>query len=117
MTMAVDLQQAGFLSYPQMTLQWVADTLDTTVPAFSTAVNGTFEDAVPNDRPIGNWLILIDALADQLPATDVPETMFNQIVEYVGRMCLAGFVALNSGLISVAQANALLAAWNATFGT
>ncbi len=117
MTMAGNLEQAGFLSYPQMTLQWIADTLDTTVPAFSASITGTFEDAIPNDRPVGNWLILIDALASELPAIDVPEVQFNQIVEYVGRMCLAGFVAFNEGLISAGQANALLAAWNAAFGT
>jgi hypothetical protein len=117
MTMAANLEQAGFLSYPQMTLQWIANTLDTSVPAFSAAVSPLFEDAKPNDRPVGNWLVLIDALASELPATDVPNVQFNQIVEYVGRMCLAGFVALNEGTITNAQAVALLAAWNTAFGT
>lgn len=117
MTMAADLETAGFLSYPQMALLWTANTLDTVVPAFASDVDDDFDDNVPNDRPIGNWLVLIDALASQLPATDVPEDQFNQIVEYVGRMCLAGASALAEGRITAGQGAALLAAWNTRFGT
>ena len=117
MPFAVDLQQAGFLGYPQLTLQWIANTLKANVQSFSNAVSPLFEDAVVNDRPIGNWLVLIDALVSQIPAVDVPETQFNQLVEYVGRMCLACFVAFNSGLVSATQNNAMLAAWNTIFGT
>ncbi len=115
--MAANLQDAGFKSYPQMSILWYADALKATVALFSSDVTGLFEDQTPNDRPVGNWLVLVDSLVSQLPATSVPEDQFNQIVEYVARMCLAGFSQLQNSLITNGQAVALLAAWNARFGS
>jgi hypothetical protein len=115
MAFAANLSNAGFLSYPQLALAYQGGTLAAKVAAFATAVNPIFRDDRPNDRPIGNWLVFIDSVVPFLPPTDVAG--LNQVVEYVGRMCLAGFVAINSGLISPTQANDLLAAWNAAFGT
>lgn len=119
MVMASDLENAGFLSYPQMSLQWAANTLDTSAASFAAAASPLFSDGIPNDRPVGNWLILIDGLVSTLPAGLVGQKDFNQLVEYVARMCIAAFTinAQSPPMISNAQAAALLAAWNAAFGT
>lgn len=118
MVMAADLQQAGFLGYPQMSLLWqTPNALQSAAAGFAIAVNPVFDDNTPNDRPIGNWLILIDSLISQLPTGVLLEEQFNQVVDNIGRMCLAAFSALSDSLISNAQATAMLTAWNAAFGT
>jgi hypothetical protein len=119
MAFAVDLQDAGFLSYEQMYLKWAANTLDTATAGFSAVANPIFPDEIANNRPVGNWLILINALVSTLPTGLVGQKQFNQLVEYVARMCIAGFTinGQTPPMISNAQAAALLAAWNAAFGT
>jgi hypothetical protein len=117
MAMAVDLQGAGFLSYSQMSIAWVADTLKTKSAQYAAATSPLFSDVVANDRTVGNWLVPIYGALQVMPATSVPNDEFNQMVEYIARMCFAGYAMLNQGLISAPQAAATLAAWNAAFGT
>jgi len=119
MTFAATLVEAANLSYKQLDLKWTANTLDTATLAFATAANPTFPDSDQNSRPVGNWLILIDALVSTMPTGVVSLMDFNQAVEFVSRMCYAAFTinAQTPPLITNGQAIALLAAWNAAFGT
>lgn len=121
MTMAATLVEAANLSYSQLALKWTANTLRTATSAFAAAASPIFPDGQDNSRPVGNWLVLIDALVSTLPPTPQPVSVsdFNQTVEYVARMCYAAFT-LNAQvpqLVSNAQAAALLIAWNTAFGT
>jgi hypothetical protein len=119
MAFAVNLENAGFLTYEQLYLKYAANTLDSATAGFAAAANPIFPDEIANNRPVGNWLILIDALVATLPTGLVGQKEFNQLVEYVARMCIAGYTinTQTPPLITNAQAAALLAAWNAAFGT
>lgn len=121
MTMAATLVEAANLSYSQLALKWTANTLRTATAAFAAAASPVFPDSQDNCRPVGNWMVLIDALVSTLPPAPLPVAVsdLNQDVEYVARMCYAAFT-LNAQvpqLVTNAQATALLAAWNAAFGT
>jgi hypothetical protein len=119
MAFAVNLQNAGFLSYEQMYIKYAANTLKSATASFAAAANPIFPDEIANNRPVGNWLILIDALVVSMPTGLVGQKDFNQIVEYVARMCIAGYTinTQTPPMITNSQATALLAAWNAAFGT
>lgn len=122
MTMAGNLQEAAYITYQQLAILWTAGTLETTVALYSADLAPLFEDQVPNDRPVGNWLVLIDALLSQMPrplppTLKTPEDQFNQLVEYIGRMCDGAFWARFNNLITATQATAMLTAWNTRFGT
>lgn len=117
MTMAATLTEAAHLSYKQADILWAANTLKPEFATFITTAQPIFDDNRPNDRPVGNWLILMQSLSSQMAAGTLPEAQLNTCVEYLFRMCLAGASQLANGLISNAQAVSLLAAWNATIGT
>lgn len=114
--MAASLTDAAHLSYDRAGVLWAAATLKTRIGLFITAVSPIFEDAVPNDRPVGNWLVLMKALHSQMGAGVLPEVQFNEAVEQLYRICLAGAAQLAASLITNTQATALLAAWNAQIG-
>jgi len=119
--MAASLPFAASLSYDRASVHWAANTLPAALTAFATAASAFFEDAVPNDRPIGNWLVLIRGLATQMgaaPYNTNPGSLvtFNQAVEYLFRICWAANYARADGLISAAQVTGLLTAWNTNIG-
>lgn len=114
--MAANLTDAAHLSYTRASTLWYASTLKAKFGLFIDAVQVTFKDDIPNDRPVGNWLILMKSLHSQMGAGILPEVQFNDAVEQLYRICLAGASQLAAGLISGAQAAALLAAWNAQIG-
>ncbi len=115
--MAADLKDAAYSTYSQLSTWWADDTLRSTIVAFYTSANPLFQDSVPNDRPVGNWLVLIKAALSQMPTVgQATLEQFNQIVEYVFRMCFAGYTMAAAGLITGAQATALTDVWNNSFG-
>lgn len=118
MAFAATLLEAAHLSYDQAAIYWTANTLDTKFSAFITSASSIFEDAKPNDRTVGDWIILMRQLSAQDGYTDspMPLALFNQIAEQLFRMCYAGF-SLNGVTITNTQAVALLAAWNANIGS
>jgi hypothetical protein len=117
MTMAANLTQAAGLSYAQASLAWTALTLKTKLTTFIGTASALFEDAVPDDRSVGNWLVLMTALATEMVAASVSETQFDTCVEYLYRICFAAATAQAQSRITAAQGNALLVAWNTNFGT
>lgn len=119
MAMAANLSSAATLSYSQVSLTWYALTLKAKFAAFITDVSPLLEDSKPNDRTVGNWLIPMQALSTAMSSSlaAVTEAQFNGVVEYLYRFCYAAAFAQAQLRITNAQAVALLAAWNARFGT
>lgn len=119
MTMAANLTEAASLSYVQVSLTWTALTLKTKYAAYLATASPILSDGSPNDRTVGNWLVLIAALSTEMSSTTsvVSEAQFDTAVEYLYRICLAGAQADAQGRITTAQRIALLAAWNTNFGT
>lgn len=118
MTMAADLTEAAHLSYDQCGILWNAGTLRTNFLAFTQAVIPIFDDARPNDRPVGNWLVPIAAIPADVPAETPESQAFVQGCQnLLFRICFAGADQLALGNITNTQATALLAAWNAQIGS
>lgn len=119
MAMAADLKEAAYLSYPQASLLWTAGLaqLRTALNNFIVGASPLFEDAVANDRPVGNWLIPMKSIAAVMPGVAVPIGQLNNAVEVLYRMCYAAYINFQRNLITSDQAVALLALWNTLFGT
>lgn len=118
MTFAADLTEAAHLSYDQVGILWNAGTLRTSILAFTQQVLPIFDDARPNDRPVGNWLVPIAALPIDVEAQSPESQTFVQGCQnLLFRICFAGSDQLALGNITNTQATALLAAWNANIGT
>lgn len=122
MAMAANLTEAANLTYDQLSLAWLASTIQAKYAAFITALQpagqpAVFRDSVPNDRPVGNWLPLMAAVQSQMDVGVLPQDQFNAAVDHLYRMCLGAASALANGLITNTQATAMLNAWNAQFGT
>lgn len=115
---AASLEEAANTTYARVSLAWAAGTIRVKVQAFIVAAALVFDDNTPNDRPVGNWLIPLTSVSTQMNSTvgnPVAQSLFNITVDYIYRMCMAGFVAQAQSRISAPKAAALLAAWNANF--
>ena len=78
-----------------------------------------FDPSVPNDRTVLNWrlkslIIQTNVLAD--PGNLSLEDR-DQVVDIVSRVLYATYAAEAAGRITTVQRDAVLAAWNASYGT
>jgi hypothetical protein len=124
MTVAVDLFEAANLTPQNLRPLWYADTLQARMVAFWTAINPAFEEQIPNDHPIANWIAVIAAFSPSiLPYAAVKDpgatpyaggtvSTFSSAVDYVYRICKFSF---EYALITPAQKAVILAAYNAQF--
>jgi hypothetical protein len=125
MTMATNLQEAAYLTYDQIAILFPdATALQAALDDFVTAADPVLPDDIPNNHPVGNWLIPLATLRLLItpsgPNANCPQLFFDQMVDGVSKMCWAGRRAQLAGAatgITGAQATALLAAWNTAFGT
>lgn len=117
MAAAPDLRAASWTTSVQLNLAWVATTLGAKLIAFNSAASLIFDDNEPNDRPVGNWIVLLQATAASGTPGGYSIAQFDEACDRVARICMAGFLAVQTGRISSAKAAALLAAWNAQFST
>ena len=128
MAMAATLEQAAALCDQQLRLKAQAapaDTLKTALGTFNTAAASIFPDEIPNNRPVGNWLIPLSQIQLTMTPNGVvgPDpananyTAVRNAVDAVYRMCWAAQAAIDAALCTGAQGVALLAAWNTAFGT
>jgi hypothetical protein len=121
MTMAANLEQAAYLSYKQCDIRNDASTLITNFRAFIAAAEPIFGDGDPTVRPVGNWLVLMQALSVQMAGVGVGTVAtlqaMNLAAEYLYRMCLSANGYQGCAVTTGAQRTALLAAWNANIGT
>jgi hypothetical protein len=116
MAIALTLAQAAGQAFDNLQVHWLANNLQTVLDQFWRQTIDTFPDGQPNGRPVANWLTIVAALADQMPALDVPLEQLTLAAEYVYRLCwMADFLQGNNN-ISTGQATFLLARYNAIIG-
>lgn len=114
--MAANLTDAAHLTYVRSRSKWTAATLQAAVLGLINDVSPIFDDNRPDDRPVGNWLVPLKGLEQNFAVGVLPLVQFDQAVDYIYRLCLAGAAQLAEGLITNTQATALLAAWNTRIG-
>ena len=124
MTVAATLLEAANLAPQNLRVLWEADTLQAKMIAFWTAINPFFEEQIPNDHPVADWIAIIAAFSPAIlpfaatmdpgstPYSGGTITTFSTAVDYIYRICKFGFYYQ---LISAAQKTAILTAYNAQF--
>jgi hypothetical protein len=125
MAFAVDLRQAAGQAFDNLFALWVLgeNRLKNALAAFSTDVGPIFPDSEPVGRPLGNWTIFMASLAATMPSfgitippSKIPYEQLVLATDYVYRICWLGAGPTSeSPQITLAQENALLAAYNARF--
>lgn len=125
MTVAANLFDAANLTPQNLRVLWEADTLQARVIAFWQAINPSFEEQIPNDHPIADWIAIIAALAPSiLPFAENKDPAatpwaggtiqtFSLTVDYIYRLCKFAF---EYQLITPAQKTVILNAYNTQFG-
>lgn len=124
MTVAANLLEAANLTPQNLRSLWEANTLKSKMIAFWQQVDPVFQEQIPNDHPVINWISIIAAFSPSVldfadnanpgftPYAGGTITTFSQAVDYVYRICKFGYYYT---LITPAQKTALLAAYNAQF--
>lgn len=124
MAAAVDLLDAANLTPQNLRVLWEADTLQARMIAFWQAISLSFDDQIPDDHPVINWISIIAAQAPSiLPFADTMNPgvtpwpggtieTFTNAVDYIYRLCKFAFYYT---LISGAQKTVILNAYNAQF--
>lgn len=118
MTMAVSLPDAAVLTADNLYTLWVANTLKAKSGLFWSTLQATFPEQEIKSHPCSNWITLIAALSDSMPAASVSIASLNTLVSYVYSLCfLASQLSTQvPAQISAGQATAVLTAYNAQFG-
>jgi len=127
MTVAMTLFEAADYAASNLLPPFIAGTLQAKTIAFWTAASAIFPEQTPGNQPMGNWCAVIAAWAPNIlpgaTGTAGPTQFGNyetylRTVDYVYRFCKLG-QSLYDGIavpqITLAQYNALLAAYNAQY--
>jgi hypothetical protein len=111
---AGSLQQAAGICYDQMHVQFLIGNLRTRLLIFCSAILPVFPESAPNGLPVANWAMVIDAASQAIPS---PAVLINlSVTAQFMYKCLWQTDALEDlGLITTAQADAVLDAFNASF--
>jgi hypothetical protein len=112
---SLSLQAAANAAYDDMFVWWQSTQLKARLTGFGVQAALIFSDDNPNDRTVGDWFVPIQALATIMGAAVQPLTQFNAAVQYVYRICWQGDAMQTAGLITPAQAAALLVQFNTWF--
>jgi hypothetical protein len=124
MTVALTLFEAANLAPQNLRVLWRANTLQTRMVNFWQAINPSFEEQIPNDHPIADWIAIISAFSPSIllyadtkgpgatPYAGGTISTFSTAVDYVYRLCKFAF---EYQLITPAQKAVILAAYNAQF--
>lgn len=116
---AADLEQAAGMSFDRLHFYWNIDQLKTRMTFFWQNIIGptvnAFEDQNVDGRPVANWSSIVATIADDLPAAAVPLEQLTQSVESVYKTCWIANYLDGQGLITSAQATAVLDAYNGAF--
>lgn len=119
MTVAANLPAAAALTWGNLYVKWQSNDLKSSMVAFWQACIDTFPEQLDNSRPVSNWLTLIAALSERIPAVGVPYDQLMQAVDTVYRVCWITSQLQGQGLISAAQGstgpNSILVQYNAQF--
>lgn len=118
MAHATSLAQAAGQAFDNLNIHFQASQLKGTLALFAQATINIFPEADVNSHPVSNWITVIAALADQMPATNIPLEQLTESAEFVYRLCwMASFLQTTSPQqITNAQATALLGFYNTVIG-
>lgn len=116
--MAATITDAAHLTYDRTQPRWTGGTLKADVDAFIASASVIFSDELAGDRPVGNWIVILQDRNSQLPGGGAVASLpqWDSVVDAIYRMCRAAVVAQSGGGITAGQVAALLAAWNAEIG-
>lgn len=115
MTVANTLAEAAGLAYENIFPLFVANTVRVDALGFFNTLNaGTlFQNQVPGDHPMINWISVLGAVTTEMPVSVQPSyDQLNELIGVVYRIC---WMASNTDLYSSAQRTAVLNAYNAAF--
>lgn len=115
MATATDLAQAGKQAWVNLSPLSIAGTLRTKLLAFIAAINTTFDQGSPGNHPMLNWIAVLSAFTETMPATAGDWSALRQACDLVYRLCFMGEQSNTQAIISAAQYNAVLTAYNAQF--
>lgn len=115
MPAAANLQVAAVDAFDNLHTLWLADTLKAKLTAFNISTLAIFPQEDPNNHPCSNWAVLLYGLSDQMPLANVPYDGLITAADWVYRLCWVADRLDTDGLITAAQATALLAAYNLQF--
>jgi hypothetical protein len=115
MAAAATLLEAAGIAYDNLYVKWQLNQLKIRLTNFCSGVSPSFPDSDVNGRPIGNWLIPIRALAQDIPAVGVQLDDLTTAAQQIYRICYLGSQLEASGQITPAQAAALLLQYNGNF--
>lgn len=114
---AANLETAAEQCSSTMYTRYIAGTLKTNLTAFNAAISPTFPDDDPKKRTIGDWLILLQDLANTLTNASPPILTsyqdFTNAVFMVFRVCWQVVQLMDKGLIPAPDGVVVLAAFNA----
>lgn len=115
MAPALTLLQAAGIAYDNLYVKWQLNQLKVRLQNFCSGVSPTFPDGDERTRPIGNWLIPIRALAEEIPTVDVELDDLTAAAQMVYRICYLGSQLEANGQITAGQGAALLLQYNGAF--
>lgn len=123
MTVAADLLEAAEFAQGNLQTLWVADTLQARMIAFWQAITDDFPEETPNNRPVGNWIAVIAAFSPSILDFETSTRLgvdtlatYQTAAIYIYRLCKFAYYYHADALITNAQRDAILAAYNAQFG-
>lgn len=115
MAAAISLKQAALQTWDNLFPLSALGTLDTQLLAFIAAIEPTFSEQQPNDHPIENWISVLAGFVANMQGAAFDWSELRVAADYVYRMCWMAFQLNTQGLISNAQAAAMLAQYNSKF--
>jgi len=112
MTFAPSLAAAAGQSFDDLALRSVANQVKNVLTVFCSQNLPLFPESQPTAHPVSNWLTVLSAITDQLPAANITLTQLTESAQALYRLCWMASFLQGSGGISVAQGNTLLASYN-----
>ncbi len=116
MSTALTLPGAAGQAFDNLNVRWLANQLKSALTLFWKNNLPSFPEQQVDAHPVSNWLTIIAALADQMPATNVPLEQLTAAAEFVYRLCWMADALQTSGGITALQATNLRLSYNAIIG-
>jgi len=113
--MASSLSQAAGQAFDNLFVKWSVGQLKISMSFFWPQVMAIFPDSQANGRPVANWGTVLASAENQTPNGKPIMTYLNNAAQIVYRLCWMGSYLQSVALITNAQANDLLAAYNGSF--
>lgn len=112
--MAGTLVDAADTAYLNVLARWQAGTVRANLISFAQMYATSFSDDTPNDHPMVNWGAIVQAQATQMSTTNllIDLVAVSTSAESIFNVCWMANELAGQSLITAAQANAVLAAYN-----